>query len=198
MVSEISRISRNMKDFSEIWEMMKANSCGFYSLRENFDTTTAAGEMVLYTIANIAQFERRQVSERVSANIKARAKRGLYNGGSVPIGYKLNPDKKGYLEIDKPMAEVVKKAFEAYLEKEALSQAAKYLNDQGVKMKRFKQGGGKFDRLSHFTVDNLHAILTSKAYIGVKVFKDDGKMNEAKAVWKPIISKEIFLSLIHI
>jgi site-specific DNA recombinase len=87
MVSELSRLSRSIKDFSGIWEMMQENGCGFLSLREAFDTTTAAGEMVLYTVANIAQFERRQVSERVSANIQARAARGLYNGGCVPLGY---------------------------------------------------------------------------------------------------------------
>jgi len=73
MVSELSRLSRSIKDFSQIWEMMQAHGCGFLSLRESFDTTTAAGEMVLFTIANIAQFERKQVSERVTANLAARA-----------------------------------------------------------------------------------------------------------------------------
>jgi DNA invertase Pin-like site-specific DNA recombinase len=48
MVSELSRLSRSIKDFSGIWELMQKNGCGFLSLRENFDTTTAAGEMVLY------------------------------------------------------------------------------------------------------------------------------------------------------
>ena len=191
MVSEISRISRNMKDFSEIWEMMKKNNCGFYSLRENFDTTTAAGEMVLYTIANIAQFERRQVSERVSANIKARAKRGLYNGGSVPLGYKLG-ERKGYLEIDEEMAKLVQLSFTTFLEKETLSQTARYLNDQGHKIRRWKQGGGRYKRLSHFSVDNLHKILKNKAYIGIKVFKDDDKQGESKAVWEPIVYVDIF------
>src|SRR3989339_904166 len=38
MASELSRISRSIKDFSEIWEMMKQNKCDFLSLRENFDT----------------------------------------------------------------------------------------------------------------------------------------------------------------
>lgn len=191
MVSEISRISRNMKDFSEIWELMKKHSCGFYSLRENFDTTTAAGEMVLYTIANIAQFERRQVSERVSANIKARAKRGLYNGGSVPLGFKLG-EKKGYLELDHEMANFVRFCFSTYLEKESLSQTAKYLNDQGYTIRRWKQGGGKFKRLGHFSVDNLHKILVNKAYIGIKVFKDGDAYSETDAVWQPIVDEEIF------
>ena len=30
MASELSRISRSIKDFSEIWEMMKKNNCDFY------------------------------------------------------------------------------------------------------------------------------------------------------------------------
>lgn len=191
MVSEISRISRNMKDFSEIWELMKKHSCGFYSLRENFDTTTAAGEMVLYTIANIAQFERRQVSERVSANIKARAKRGLYNGGSVPLGFKLG-EKKGYLELDHEMAELVRLCFSTYLEKESLSQTAKNLNDQGYTIRRWKQGGGKYKRLGHFSVDNLHKILVNKAYIGIKVFKDGDAHCETDAVWDAIVDVDIF------
>ena len=72
MVTELSRISRSVKDFSDIWELMQANNCGFCSLRENFDTTTAAGEMVLLIVASLAQFERRQISERVSANFSSR------------------------------------------------------------------------------------------------------------------------------
>lgn len=77
MVFELSRLSRSMKDFADIWELMREHGCGIYSIRESFDTTTAAGEMVLFTMANLAQFERRQISERVVANIRARATRGL-------------------------------------------------------------------------------------------------------------------------
>jgi site-specific DNA recombinase len=192
MVSEISRISRNMKDFSGIWEMMKKNSCGFYSLRENFDTTTAAGEMVLYTIANIAQFERRQVSERVSANINARSKRGLFNGGSVPVGYKLNPDKKGTLEVDPDMKDTIITCYKQFLEKETLSQTARFLNEAGYTLKRWKQGGGRYKRLSHFTVDNLHKILKNKTYIGIKTFKDGDKIGEVKAAWDGIVDIDLF------
>ena len=47
MATELSRISRSIKDFSEIWSMMQSVGCGFMSLRENFDSTTAAGEMLM-------------------------------------------------------------------------------------------------------------------------------------------------------
>jgi site-specific DNA recombinase len=91
MVTELSRLSRSIKDFSEIWEFMQGAGCAFLSLRENFDTSNAAGEMMLYSLANFAQFERRQTSERVAANFEARAKRGLWNGGVLPLGYEPDP-----------------------------------------------------------------------------------------------------------
>jgi DNA invertase Pin-like site-specific DNA recombinase len=111
MVTDLSRLSRSIKDFSEMWELMRSHGCEFQSLREQFDTTTAAGEMVIYTIANIAQFERRQTSERISANFQARAQRGLSNGGTIPLGYRMKPGQKGYLEIVEDNARIVREVF---------------------------------------------------------------------------------------
>jgi len=136
LVTELSRLSRSIKDFASIWELMQKHGCSFMSLRENFDTTTAAGEMVLYSLANIAQFERKQVSERVSANFRARAERGLYNGGVLPIGYKLIPSQPGFLAVDEPQAELVKQCFRTFLDQGSLSQAAKWLNANGFTIRR--------------------------------------------------------------
>jgi site-specific DNA recombinase len=111
MVTELSRLSRNNRDFLGMWDMMHEHGCRFMSLREDFDTTTAAGEMLLFQLVNFAQFERKQTSERVEANIAARAVRGLYNGGSIPIGYKRMPEKAGYLKVDEDAAATVKAAF---------------------------------------------------------------------------------------
>ncbi len=192
MTTELSRISRSIRDFSEIWELMQASGCGLMCLRESFDTETAAGEMVLYTLANIAQFERRQVSERVAANMRARSERGLYNGGSVPIGYKLIEDKPGYLEVDEDQAQVVRKAFDTFIKEGSLSPTVKWLNDNGYVMKRHLQGGGRFMRNRHFTVDNLHTMLTNPAYIGIRRFTDKGEEKLVKAVWKAIVDETLF------
>ena len=192
MVSELSRLSRSIKDFSEIWEMMRASECGFHSLRENFDTTTAAGEMVLYTVANIAQFERRQVSERVSANFQARAARGLYNGGVIPLGYKFMPDKSGHLTVDEESAETIPAAFKAFLRQETLSRAAKWLNANGYRMKRETEGGNLRPRLGHFTVYNLHHILCNKSYLGIRRYYVKGMLKETKAVWPALIDEDTF------
>jgi site-specific DNA recombinase len=192
MVTELSRLSRSIKDFCDIWDLMRANGCEFQSLREQFDTTTAAGEMVLYTLANIAQFERRQVAERVTANLHARSARGLYNGGIVPFGYKRDETKKGYLLIDPEQADVVRAAFATYLQKKSLTAAASELNRNGYRLAKKPLGGGYRPRLGHFTIDNLHFILRNKAYIAIKCYRSNGKDLQAKAVWPPIIDELTF------
>ena len=190
MASELSRISRNIQDFAKIWNMMKDKGCSFFSLRENFDTTTAAGEMVLYTLANLSQFERRQVSERVSANFIARAKRGLSNGGVTPPGYKRIEGKPGYLEIDEEHKEVVEKCFEYFLQEETLALTAKRLNKENYQLKARMSGGRATSK--HFNVENLYRILTNKVMAGIKTYEEFGEVHEVKAVWKAIIPRTKF------
>lgn len=192
MVTELSRLSRNSRDFIEMWDMMRAHDCRFTSLREDFDTTTAAGEMVLFQLMSLAQFERKQISERVSVNVAARASRGLYNGGCVPVGYRTIPDKRGFLEIDPDMADTVKIAFNTFLKEGSLAAAAKWLNDHTYTLKKTVQGGGGNKRMGHFTVSNLQQILRNKAYLGIKVYKFKGEIKEAKAVWPPLIDEISF------
>ena len=192
MVTELSRLSRNNRDFIEMWDLMHKHQCRFMSLREDFDTTTAAGEMLLFQLANFAQFERKQTSERVSANITARASRGLYNGGPIPIGYRIDLDKPGYLFVEEEMADIVKIAYKAFLKEGCLSHAAKWLNENGYRVKRNVEGGGGRKRLGYFTVCSLHQILRNKAYLGIKVYTSKGEAKEAKAVWPPIIDELTF------
>lgn len=192
MVTELSRLSRNTRDFIEMWDMMRDHNCSFTSLREDFDTTNAAGEMVLFQLMNLAQFERRQTSERVEANIAVRAARGLYNGGHVPVGYKLIPEKPGYLDVDESMANVIRECFRVFLKEGCLSHAAKYLNDQGLTLQKQNEGGGGFKRLGYFTVDNLQGILRQKAYVGIKTYTHRGEKKETKAVWPAIIDDVTF------
>ena len=54
MVTEITRLSRNNRDFLEMWDMMRDLGCRFMSLGNDFDTTTAAGEMLLFQMMNLS------------------------------------------------------------------------------------------------------------------------------------------------
>lgn len=191
MVTELSRLSRNTKDFCEMWEFLEVHDCEFHSLREHFDTTNAAGVLMLKSLANFAEFERRQTAERISASFKVRAERGLYNGGPVPFGYRPPLDRSGKLIIHEEEAVIVRAAFQAFIDCESLSTAAKWLNANGYKLRREMDNGGQY-RLGHFMVSTLHNILSNKAYAGIKVFKTKEGKKEAPAIWEPIVDVSIF------
>lgn len=193
MVTELSRLSRSVKDFVSMNDFFRDHGCKFVSLKDQYDTSTAGGEMVMLTMANLAQFERRQVSERVSANFKARAERGLYNGGAVPFGYKLLPEKKGYLIPDPESAPMVVALFDAFLREGTTSRAARWMNENGFKMKREVYGGGQIKpRLGYFTFQNAYSILINPVYIGIKRFQDKGEWKEVKACWEGIVDPITF------
>jgi site-specific DNA recombinase len=73
LVTELSRLTRSTKDFSLLWEFMNEHGCKFLSLRDNFDSTTPAGEMIMFTLANFAQFERKQTAEFICSPQQARS-----------------------------------------------------------------------------------------------------------------------------
>lgn len=192
MVTELSRLSRSIKDFSEIWEFMLAHGCQFLSLRENFDTSTASGEMMLFSLANFSQYERRQTSERVSANMEARARRGLWNGGVLPMGYEPDPDNRGNLRIIEADAKTVRTAFHALITQGSVSAAAKWLNANGSRYGSELRGGGFRPRLKHFTFDSLYRMLSNPVYIAIRPVKSKTATEGVKAVWPPIIDESTF------
>jgi site-specific DNA recombinase len=192
MLTEYSRLSRNMRDFAQMWELFKDFGCGLISLREQFDTSSAAGEMMLYNMANLAQFERRLTSERIVSSRQDRAARGLFNGGVIPLGYQTIPGKSGYLETNPEEVKTIQEAFKAFLREQSVSKAAKWLNDSGFNPTRMIKGGGNKARVGHFTVGNLRCILVNKFYTGILEYKKENEILTAKAVWPAIIDKTTF------
>ena len=191
LVTEISRLTRSTKDFANLWDFLKDNNCQFQSLRDNFDTTTPAGEMILFTLANFAQFERKQLGERISNAFQARAKRGLWNGGGLPLGFDLHPEKPGHLIVVEKEAEIVKEAFRTFLQEESIARAGKSLNDRGIKLPMKPRKGGTF-RHVHFTIQALYRLLTNRAYIGKRVFEGKDGVKEVDATWEPMIDETVF------
>ena len=61
IVTELSRLNRNVKDFLQFWDFLKRYNGKFFSLKENFDTSTAIGEMMVIQSVSFAQFERNSI-----------------------------------------------------------------------------------------------------------------------------------------
>ena len=134
----------------------------------------------------------KQTAERIALNWQSRAKRGLFNGGTIPMGYARNPKNKGELTIKDADAELVRKIFAMFLEHESLRKTCVALKENGIYQHRFinkhglEKGGGVF------SVDRLRSLLTNPAYIGLRAAEKDGERQLIPAVWKPIVDRETF------
>ena len=79
-VSEFSRLARSTKDLLDIVQKLKDKDVQVVSLKENFDTTTPAGELALTLFAAIATFERKIMLERQKEGSALAKARGVYRG----------------------------------------------------------------------------------------------------------------------
>lgn len=193
VATELSRLNRNIKDFCEVWELLKEHKASFVTLRENFDTTTASGEMMVFNLINYAQYERKQTSERISANWLSRSKRGLWNGGTIPLGYDRNPKNKAELVINETEATLVRKIFEVFLEQETVRKTQISITELHIYNKSYTNKHGIEKGGKPFSIGTLQSLLTNKAYIGIKELRHkDGKLEEIKAVWPAIIDDDVF------
>lgn len=194
LATELSRLSRSIQDFCEIWALFKTHSTGLVTLREQFDTTTASGEMMIFNLINFGQYERKQTAERISANWAARAKRGLWNGGSIPFGFDRNPIKKSELLPHPTESAQVKEIFELFLEIGSVRQTCLELTKRGIFTKKYTNKHGDEKGAKQITVMSLQRILTNRAYIGIReIGVSRGKQLElVPASWKPLISNALF------
>lgn len=80
VVDSFSRLSRSTKDLLDVTEKLKAADVQLISLKDNIDTTTAAGKMLFTVIAALAEFERNTLVERTKDGLKAARARGRVGG----------------------------------------------------------------------------------------------------------------------
>ena len=204
LVADLSRLSRSVRDFAQLQDELDVNGASIFSMKEQFDTGTPAGRMMLNMMISMAQFEREQTSERVSINGHARAMRGYLNGGRTVLGYKRNVDKPGTMMVHKEEAEIVKAIFKVFLEEGSRSKAINRLHEMQIYPKRSlkKLDNGKFVR---WTTQTLGNVLNQVAYIGLrevnKTYKNVDpaflkpwqRHQMVKAAWPAIIDESDFL-----
>ncbi|MDR9827307.1 recombinase family protein [Vibrio sp. FNV 38] len=85
VVQRLDRLGRSLKDLIELLDGFKEQGIKFISLNESIDTTTAVGELAFHMIGAIAQFERRLISERTKAGLKAARARGRKGGRKAKL-----------------------------------------------------------------------------------------------------------------
>lgn len=80
IVESYSRLARSTRDLLDIVQMLDEKRVGFVSLKENIDTGTPAGRLMMTIFAGLYQFERECILERQAEGIREAKKAGKYKG----------------------------------------------------------------------------------------------------------------------
>jgi len=135
--SKLARLARNTKELLEFADIFKEHTADLVSLAENIDTSSPAGRLFFTIIAAMAQWEREEISSRISASVPIRAGMGKPLGGQAAYGYKWE-DKK-YL-IDETEVPVRRLMYELFLKYKRKKTTADELNKLGYRTR----GGALF------------------------------------------------------
>ena len=82
-IHDFSRLARSTKDLLEIVEKLKEKKVSLVSNKENIDTSTPTGKLMLTMIGAIAEFERQNLLERQREGIEIAKREGKFKGGQV-------------------------------------------------------------------------------------------------------------------
>lgn len=85
VTDSFSRLSRSTKNLLDLVERLNNSGVHLVSLKENLDTTTATGKMMLTMLSALSQFERDLIAERTLDGLKAARARGR-KGGRPTVG----------------------------------------------------------------------------------------------------------------
>lgn len=159
VVYKLDRISRNVQQFSTMYEVLHEHHVAFISVKESFDTSTPMGRTVMYILAAFAQLERENTSERVTDGMLALGAAGKWTGGTCPSGMKSERLKCGdkyhsYLQIDSDTIWRPKLLFELLLGGYSLTKVERYCRQHGIKSQ-----AGNF-----LSTSQIYSIITNPVY----------------------------------
>ena len=182
VIYKIDRLTRSLMDFAKLADLFDQNGVSFVSVTQQFNTTTSMGRLMLNVLLSFAQFEREITGERIRDKIAASKKKGMWMGGTVPIGYDVENRK---LVVNHKDAETVRTLFRLYLEFGSVRKVwaeARRLNlrtairvsSNGI------QTGGK-----PFCPGNIYNLLQSPYFIGRMPHKGQSYASSHPAIIDP-------------
>jgi hypothetical protein len=151
VVYKVDRLTRSLSDFAKIVEVFDGHGASFVSVTQQFNTTTSMGRLTLNMLLSFAQFEREVTGERIRDKIAASKRKGMWMGGSVPLGYEVR-DRK--LVVHQAEAALVRRIYQVYLDFGTVRLAQRHLAAEGIMGK----GGRALERgaLFHLLQNRLY------------------------------------------
>ena len=185
VVYKVDRLTRSLADFAKLVELFDAQSVSFVSVTQSFNTTSSMGRLTLNVLLSFAQFEREVTGERIRDKIAASKQKGLWMGGVVPLGYRVE-DRK--LLVEEQEAQTIRLIFERYRDLRSLPALQKDLRDRCIVSRKRTLSSGKVVGGTHLTNGPLAAILRNRVYLG----EINHRQNSYPGEHLPIVDQGLF------
>ncbi|WP_100964322.1 recombinase family protein [Bosea sp. FBZP-16] len=169
VVYKIDRLSRSLMDFAKLVEVFERRGVTFVSVTQSFNTTTSMGRLTLNILLSFAQFEREVIGERIRDKVAASRRKGMWMGGYVPLGYRVENRK---LLVNEEEAVSVRLIFERFVKLGSIKLLMRELQAAGIRSRR----GYMLDKGA------LYKLLNNRVYIGEAVHKGEAYPGEHEAI----------------
>jgi site-specific DNA recombinase len=163
VVYKVDRLTRSLADFAKIVEIFDAEGVSFVAVTQQFNTTTSMGRLTLNVLLSFAQFEREVTGERIRDKIAASRQKGMWMGGSVPLGYDLSDHR---LVANAVEAATVRLIFELYVELKTLRRVRDELDRRSIVSKQWVSKGSVRHGGFRFRRGALYHLLANPIYVG--------------------------------
>ncbi|MEW9808816.1 recombinase family protein, partial [Mesorhizobium sp. ZMM04-5] len=143
--------------------MFDQADASFVSVTQQFNTTTSMGRLTLNVLLSFAQFEREVTAERIRDKIAASKKKGMWMGGVVPLGYRVENRK---LLVHADEAKTVRWLFKTYLELKSVRALVDKAASHGHFGRKSIRKDGSTVLTRPFGRGNLYHLLSNVIYVG--------------------------------
>lgn len=173
VVYKIDRLTRSLADFAKLVERLDKAGASFVSVTQSFNTSTSMGRLTLNVLLSFAQFEREVTAERIRDKIASSKMKGLWMGGTIPLGYDRHPDPQRRELVSNPAeAETVRTLFDLYDRLGSIGLVEAEADRLCLRSKRHDTITGRRAGGGRFTKGQLHYLLTNPTYIGMVRHKE--------------------------
>ena len=175
LVYQLDRFARNRIDSAIYKSRLKKNGVKVISAKENI-SENASGVLMEGVLESMAEYYSAELSQKILRGMSINAEKCLSNGSVPGLGYKVDKDRKFYIDEDE--AKIVREIYERY----ALGESKREIVED-LQKRQFKTSRG-----NPFSKNSLNYILRNKRYIGYYLYKDQ----ETKDGMPRILDDDLF------
>jgi len=214
LVQDLSRFGRNYLEAGKyLEEELPSLGCRFVALSDGIDTENGENDIMPFLNA-MNDYFLRNLSDRITSVLKAKAHDGQKLSGGVPYGYMRNPEEHTRLIIDTYAADVVRHIFEMRASGMGYTSIVGALNRDGIlppKRYYLMQINREVTEKSRYSdvwaLSTVKRLLENESYIGHtisfkrknKAFRGGGAKKRDESEWirventhAPIIGQELW------